>query len=90
MMQRRATLLAALTVSLFLGTVAGAQDEVPDAAVRYVITPEKLSDVRITEETPGRFVAVIELTAAEKSDLIAFLRALTCPCDPQALSLAPR
>jgi cytochrome c peroxidase len=31
-----------------------------------------------------------KLTAAEKSDLIAFLHALTCPCDSQALSLAPR
>lgn len=30
------------------------------------------------------------LTDAEKADLVAFLKALDCPCDPEALSLAPR
>jgi len=31
-----------------------------------------------------------KLNAAELKDLVAFLRALDCPCDPRALSLAPR
>ena len=31
-----------------------------------------------------------KLTAEEKADLIAFLRALDCPCSSEALSLAPR
>lgn len=30
------------------------------------------------------------LTAAEKSDLVEFLKALNCPCDEEALSLSPR
>ncbi len=31
-----------------------------------------------------------QLTDAEKSDLVEFLKALTCPCDESAMSLAPR
>jgi len=31
-----------------------------------------------------------KLTATERSDLVEFLKALNCPCDAQALSLAPR
>jgi cytochrome c peroxidase len=30
-----------------------------------------------------------KLTDAERADLVEFLKALECPCDPQALSLAP-
>jgi hypothetical protein len=61
--------LLALVCLLAVPVLGLAQDEVPPAAVKYGITNDKIAAVRIEEESPGRFIAVIEPTAAEKKKL---------------------
>ena len=38
-------------------------------AFQFALTPEKIRDVQITEEAPGRFIATITLTDAQKKAL---------------------
>jgi hypothetical protein len=61
--------VAVFAVLASLVAQARAQDEVPNAAVQYRITSEKIADVRISEESPGRFIAVIGLVEAERKAL---------------------
>lgn len=49
--------------------------DVPSAAVRYDVTTDKITDVAITEESPGRFIATIQLTDAQKKAFAALTAA---------------
>jgi hypothetical protein len=62
------------TVVLLLassGTTGAQEQSSPDRrpAFQFALTPEKIRDVHITEEAPGRFIATITLIDAQKKAL---------------------
>jgi hypothetical protein len=69
-MNRANLTLAALALVLGLSAApARSQDDVPKPDVTFAITPDKVADVQITEESPGRFIATIQLVEAQKKAL---------------------
>lgn len=61
------------------GSVATLEEAVALMAAGGIDNPHKDPQLR-----------AVDLGAGEQADLVAFLRALDCPCDAEALSLAPR
>jgi hypothetical protein len=70
-----AAVLASIAIALGIAGVSMARAEDPPPAFQLRLTTDKIAGVEIFEETPGRFMTVIRLTAAQESALADLTRA---------------